>query len=143
MATDSPDGRTEQTPTIVPFLRYDDAPSAIEWLVEAFGFERQLVVPAPDGSIAHAQLRFGSGIVMLGSTQEDGPLPLDRPPHVTGTSQGIYVHVEAIDAHYDRARAQGADIVIEIADQDYGSREYTARDPEGYLWSFGTYAPAG
>ena len=128
------------SPNIFPFLRYRDAPAAIDWLVAAFGFEKQLVAPGPDGTVAHAQLSLGPGTIMLGSARDDA-LGIQSPRDLAAVSQGIYVHVGEVDAHYRRARAAGAEIVIELQDMEYGSREYSARDLEGHLWSFGTYRP--
>ena len=131
-----------ETPTtrIFPFLRYDDAPAAFEWLARAFGFEKQMLVPGPDGTIAHAQLRYGGSLIMIGSARDD-VMNLKSPAAVGGTTQGIYVHVDDADAHHDRAIAAGAEIIMELEDTEFGSREYMARDLEGHLWSFGTYAP--
>jgi uncharacterized glyoxalase superfamily protein PhnB len=121
--------------TFYPSLRYEDAPAAIEWLEKAFGFEREMVVEEDEGRIAHAQLRYGDGIVMLGSERDDG-----WGPHA-GRSW-VYVAVEGdVDAHHERARAAGAEVLREPTDQDYGSRDYSVRDPEGNIWSFGTYRP--
>jgi uncharacterized glyoxalase superfamily protein PhnB len=121
-------------PTIFPSLRYRDAPRAIDFLVEAFGFTRGMVVENDDGTIAHAELSYGDGMVMLGTDREDGDAS-----HVG--NGWMYVVVEDADAHYARARAAGAEIVRELEEQDYGSRDYSARDFEGNLWSFGTYRP--
>ncbi len=131
-----------ETPTtrIFPFLRYEDAPAAFEWLARAFGFEKQMLVPGPDGTIAHAQLRYGGSLIMIGSVRDD-VMHLKSPAEVGGATQGIYVHVDDVDAHHDRAKAAGAEIIMELEDTEYGSREYMARDLEGHLWSFGTYAP--
>jgi uncharacterized glyoxalase superfamily protein PhnB len=125
---------------IFPTLRYQDAPAAIDWLIRAFGFEKHLVVPNPDGTIAHAQLKMGADFIMLGSSRED-LLRMKSPRELGGVTQSIYIYVPDVDAHYQRARAAGAEIVIELKDMDYGSREYSARDPEGHLWHFGTYLP--
>ncbi len=124
-------------PTVYPTLRYRDAAKAIRWLGEAFGLTEHLVVPGEDGRIAHAELRSGMGMVMLGSTTDgsDGRMALEQGP------AGVYVVVEDVDAHHRRAREAGAEIVMPLSDTDYGSRDYTARDPEGNLWSFGTYQP--
>lgn len=128
-------------PNIFPALRYQDAPAAIEWLTRAFGFEEQIVVPGPDDTIAHAQLSFGSGMIMLGSIRDD-ELRMRSPRDLGGAVSGsIYVYVEDIDAHYERAKAADAEIVRELSDTSYDSREYSARDLEGRLWSFGTYRP--
>ena len=131
------------TATIVPSLRYRDAPAAIDWLCKAFGFEKQLVVPGEAGTIAHAQLVFGNGMIMLGSARDDdiGRLqrPLDAPD--APVSESAYVIVSDVDAHHARADAAGATVVMAPADQDYGGRLYACRDPEGNLWHFGSYDP--
>jgi uncharacterized glyoxalase superfamily protein PhnB len=121
-------------PTVFPTLRYDDAHAAIEFLGSAFGGERYAVYPADDGSILHAEFRFGNGIVMFGSA---GPKMLGT----RGKGGDIYIVVADPDEHCAQARAAGAEIVREPHDTDYGSREYGARDPEGNGWSFGTYQP--
>jgi uncharacterized glyoxalase superfamily protein PhnB len=128
---------------VIPCLRYRDASKAIQWLCKAFGFEQQLVVPHPDGGVAHAQLTFGNGMIMLGSVQ---PTEFDRlmkqPGEVHGAeTQTPYVIVEDADVHYARAKAAGAEIVLDIKDEDYGGRGYSCRDLEGHLWNFGTYDP--
>ncbi len=126
-------------PNIFPGFRYKNAPEAIEWLEKAFGFARHLVVPGDDDTIAHAQLKFGSGMIMLGSAPR---MPDPEKPWDSAT-YGIYVRVDDIDAHYQRARDAGADIATPLRETEYGSREYTAHDPDGNLWSFGTYDPFG
>ena len=132
---------TETGPTIVPCLSYRDAPAAIAWLKEAFGFTENFVVPGPDDTIAHAQLAFDGGMVMVGS-QRDDELQMRLPCDLGGITQSIYIVVEDADAHYERAVEAGAEIVRELEDTPYGSRDYSARDPEGHLWNFGTYRPA-
>lgn len=129
-----------EAPNIFPFLRYAQAPAAIEWLERAFGFRRGLVVPNPDGTIAHAEIHLGPGVVMLGSAREDD-LNMRVPADLGAVNQGIYAFVPDVDAHCARALAAGAQILRPPADTSYGSREYVARDPEGNLWSFGTYRP--
>lgn len=131
--------------TIIPCLRYRDAAAAIDWLCSAFGFEKQAVYPNPDGSIAHAQLSFGNGMVMLGSAKPDdigwGSL-IRQPDEIGGAeTQSAYLVVDDADAFYARAKAAGAEIVLEIRDEEYGGRDFSCRDPEGHLWSFGTYDP--
>jgi uncharacterized glyoxalase superfamily protein PhnB len=120
-------------PTVFPSFRYDDAPAAIDFLVRAFGAERHAVYSGDDGSVHHAELRFGNGIVMLGSSRPDAP--------ASSGELGIYVAVDDVDAHHERAVAAGAEIVRELGDTEYGSREYGARDSEGNSWWFGTYQP--
>ena len=119
---------------IIPALRYDDAKSAIDFLDRAFGFHRKAVFENEDGTIGHAELTSGRGMVMIGSSGH-GDKQFD-----TGRSS-IYVIVEDPDAVYERAKAAGAEITREPQDTDYGSREFSARDPEGNIWSFGTYDP--
>lgn len=124
------------TASLFPAMRYRDAPAAVRWLEDAFGFERQAVHEDGRGGVAHAEMRFGNGVVMFGSTGAPDP----ANPWTT-TAMGIYVVVDDIDAHHARAVAAGAEIVRPLADTSYGAREYSARDPDGHLWSFGTYRP--
>jgi uncharacterized glyoxalase superfamily protein PhnB len=131
--------------TVIPSLRYRNAPAAIEWLCQTFGFEKQLVVPSEDGAIAHAQLSFGNGMIMLGSVLEKetefGHL-IKQPDEIGGfETQSPYVVVSDADEIYRRAKAAGAEIVIEIKDEDYGGRVFSCRDLEGHLWNIGTYDP--
>ena len=128
--------------TIVPTMRYRDAPKMLEWLCRAFSFERHFVVPGDGGTIAHAQLTYGNGMIMLGSARDDDWGTLVKPVADVGACTGAaYVVVSDVDAHCARARAAGAEIVRELENTPYGSREYAARDPEGQVWSFGTYDP--
>jgi len=133
------------TATVVPTLRYQDAPRAIDWLCRAFGFEKHLVVPGEGGTIAHAQLAFGHGMIMLGSSGAHGggfDALVTTPAEVGGVgTQSLYVIVDDADAHLARARAAGAEVVLDVTDQDYGGRDYTCRDLEGHVWTFGTYDP--
>jgi len=123
--------------TIYPSLRYHDARAAIDWLGEAYGFTETEVHAGEDGTIHHAQLSGFGGIVMLGTEPEGGdPLWGDH----AGQSW-LYLSTDNPDALHDRAVAAGAEIVRELQDTDYGSREFSSRDPEGNVWSFGTYAP--
>ncbi len=131
--------------TVVPCLHYRDAPKAIDWLCSVFGFEKQLVVPNADGTIAHAQLTLGNGMVMLGSASaaagEYGAL-IRQPDEMGGMeTQSPYLIVADADAVYQRVKAAGATIAIDIKDEDYGGRGFSCRDPEGHLWSVGTYNP--
>ncbi|MEZ5906755.1 MAG: VOC family protein [Geminicoccaceae bacterium] len=128
-------GPSTVTATLFPAATYGDAPHAVRWLQDAFGFAEKAVYPTDDGGIGHAELSFGNGILMLGSARDEPGNPWAANPI------GIYVVVDDVDAHCARARAAGAEIVIEPRDTDYGSREYSARDCEGRLWSFGTYRP--
>ena len=122
--------------TIYPVLKYEDAHAAMDFLERAFGFERHAVYEGENGGVAHAELKLDDEYVMLGSTAEGD----DRFNQGAGRSS-LYVVVDDPDAHHARAKEAGASIERELTNQDYGSREYTARDPEGNLWSFGTYRP--
>src|ERR1700756_2976599 len=116
--------------TIIPAMRYRNAPAAIEWLCQAFGFEKHLVVPGENGTIAHAELTLGNGMMMLGSARdyEFGKL-VKRPDQLDGVeTQCQYVVVKDVDAHYGRAVAAGAKIVREIGDASYGGRGYSCHD---------------
>ena len=128
---------------IIPTMQYKDALSAIEWLCKAFGFKKHLVIPGENQTIAHAQLSFGNAMIMIGSenNSEYGKL-LKTPKGLNGlNTQAPYIVVENIDEHYEKAVKRGAEIVIEIKDEDYGGRGYSCRDKEGHIWNFGSYNP--
>jgi uncharacterized glyoxalase superfamily protein PhnB len=125
-------------PTICPTLLYADAKAAIEQLTEAFGFTELSVYEGEDGSVMHAELVQGNGAVILGSKGRGGVF--DTLMKNAGPA-GVYVVVDDVDAHHQRAVDHGAEILVPPTDQDYGSRDYMARDVEGNIWSFGTYAP--
>jgi uncharacterized glyoxalase superfamily protein PhnB len=131
------------TATVIPGLRYRDAGKAIDFLCRAFGFEPRLVVPGEQGGVAHAQLTFGNGMVMLGSAGDGHFDAFVKPPAEVGGvgTWSAYVLVEDADAHHARAVAAGAEVVQELHDPEYGGRIYSCRDPEGHVWSFGTYDP--
>jgi uncharacterized glyoxalase superfamily protein PhnB len=132
----------QPTINVIPAIRYRDAPAAVEWLCRAFGFVEHLVVPGPPGTIMHAQLIYGNGMIMLGSARDDeyGRLiaPIQKGQAAT---MGIHVVVEDVDGHYARAAAAGAEILAEPSDPEYGGRLYSCRDLEGNVWSFGSYDP--
>ena len=124
--------------SIHPTLRYTDPRAAIAFLTGALGFRELHVHTGDDGSVAHAELAWDdgedTGVVMLG-TRSDPPGPFD-----TGRAV-LYLTVEDPDALYDKALAAGADEVLGLTDQDYGSREFAVADPEDNRWCFGTYRP--
>jgi uncharacterized glyoxalase superfamily protein PhnB len=122
--------------TIYPVLKYEDARAAMDFLESAFGFKRHAVYDGESGGVGHAELKLGDEFVMLGSTGEG-----DERFNQGAGHYSLYVVVDDPDAHHAHAKEAGATIERELTDQDYGSREYTARDPEGNLWSFGTYRP--
>jgi uncharacterized glyoxalase superfamily protein PhnB len=126
--------------TVIPALQYRDARAAIEFLCKAFGFDKNAVYEEPGGSIAHAQLTLGNGMVMLGSVKDsEYSKLLVRPADAGGVTMSVYVVVDDADAHFARAKAAGTTIVREPVTQDYGGRDYTCKDPEGHVWTFGTY----
>ena len=130
------------TATVIPGLRYRNASQAIEWLCRAFGFQRHLVVPGEGDTIAHAQLSLGNGMIMLGSARDDEFGRLQRTPAaLRGATQSPYLIVDDADAVYASAKAAGADMVMDIVDQDHGGRGFSCKDPEGHLWNVGTYNP--
>ena len=128
---------------VIPCLRYRDAPAAIDWLCDNLGFERQLVIPNEDGSIAHAQLGYGNGMVMLSSIfdTEFGRLMREPAQIGGGVTQCSYLVVNDADLVYGRVLESGVKVEMDIKDEDYGGRGFTCRDPEGHLWSVGTYDP--
>ena len=127
-------------PNIFPAVRYRDAAAALDWLTKAFGFDEVVVNHNDDGSVGHAELRLGSGMIMLGPSAGDGWLGGGMPDPLASPIS-IYVVVDNPKEHYERAMAHGARIVRELETMDYGSTEYSARDLEGHLWSFGSYDP--
>lgn len=114
---------------------YKDPLAALDWLAQAFGFERVMAITDADGHLVHAEMRFGDGYVMIGAEwAEHVASPLSTGGKVT---QSQHVHLkDGLDAHCARARAAGADILREPEDQFYGDRVYSARDPEGHVWTF-------
>ena len=120
---------------VIPTFKYDDAHAAIDFLERAFGFARKNVFEG-DGMVHHAELTHGRGMVMLGSVGAGDP-------QFETKRSSVYVIVPDADVAYERAKGAGAEITRELQDTDYGSREFAARDPEGNVWSFGTYDPFG
>ncbi|MBX3577019.1 MAG: VOC family protein [Rhizobiaceae bacterium] len=129
-----------EPPRLYPSFRYRDAPAMIDWLAEAFGFAVHVRFDSADGSVGHAELSRGSSMIMLGSVREDAFGRMVGAPGETG-GKSTYVAADDIDALCARARAAGAAILEGPVDRDYGSREFTCADPEGNVWTFGTYWP--
>ncbi|TYB57860.1 bleomycin resistance protein [Nonomuraea sp. PA05] len=115
------------TRTVYALARYQDCQAAIDFLTGAFGFRVHEVAKNDEGVVHHAELLAGDDMIMLGLGRPGGP--------------GIYVAVDDVDAHHDRARAAGATITMGLTDQPYGSREYGCQDPQGNPWYFGTFRP--
>ena len=125
---------------LFPVIRYRDPDAAIAWLGRAFGLTERVVYRDDSGKVMHAELELGRGTMMLGQADPSGWMEGSAPEPLASTVS-LYAVIEDPDAHHDRAIAAGATIVRELTDQSYGSREYSARDLEGNLWSFGTYSP--
>lgn len=125
--------------TIFPILRYEDARGAIRSLAEAFGFVELFSVPDSGPMVRHAQLKLGTNVIMLGSVRPGEGMA--SPRTLGAGTQALSVYVDDLDAHFERARAAGAEVLSPPTETDFGAREYHARDLEGHLWTFGTYRP--
>jgi uncharacterized glyoxalase superfamily protein PhnB len=133
-------------PAIIPTLLYEDAPAAITFLCKAFGFEKRAVFAddTDPNVIQHAQLVLDGNMIMLstyGKSEYTALAGLKTVGQAGGNTQIPYIVIDAVDGHAARARAAGADIFMEPTAQDYGGSNYSARDPEGNVWSFGDYDP--
>lgn len=134
---------SESKSTIMPTLRYRDARAAIDWLCEVFGFERHVVYEGPNGTIGHAELKLGGGMIMLGSGKDDEYGRGFKSPQELGgvETRSAYIIVPDAYAVHARAVAAGGTIVRPLQNTEYGSREFSVKDPEGHSWSVGTYNP--
>ena len=130
--------------SLISTFRYRDCTKAIDWLCVAFGFAKKAVYPDEQGQVMHAELTFGeTGMIMLGSIRET-PFSafLKQPADVGGETQTIYAIVQGdLKTHYENAKAHGAEILLELKEQSYGGSDYTCKDLEGHVWTFGTYDP--
>ena len=133
MPTNPPPG----TQRVIPYLRYRDAPAAIDFLTRAFGFVERMRMPAPDGDLMHAEVALGDNVLMLASAcdQMNTKAPMELP----AAAHLVMCYVDDVDAHCARARAEGATITAEPTDKFYGDRTYGATDPEGHRWYFATH----
>ncbi|MBS1815303.1 MAG: VOC family protein [Acidobacteria bacterium] len=130
--------------TVIPGVRYRDCVAAIEWLCNALGFAKHAVYMGDDGTVMHAELTSGNGMIMLGSTQRDSPYKqYATTPEETGgrETHSVAIIVEDCDAVYAQAKAAGAQMVFDLEEKPYGGKVFTCRDPEGYLWHVGSYNP--
>lgn len=131
---------TIEAPRLYPAMRFRDADRMIAFLCDAFGFSVHARYPTDDGKVMHAELAFGSSMIMCGDMKDDAfGAMIGAPDGQAGKS--FYLAVPDIDAAFERARAAGADILQGLTERDYGSREFICRDPEGNVWSLGTYWP--
>ena len=122
----------EGSPQVTPYLLYEDVDGAVDWLTRVFGFSERMRLKGPDGRANHAEIQMGDGVVMMGNPGAD----YQNPKRRGGATQLLYVYVEDVDRHFEAAKAAGATILREPADQFYGDRTYGAEDPEGHHWSF-------
>jgi uncharacterized glyoxalase superfamily protein PhnB len=120
--------RSAPRATVVPVLLYPNVEKAIDWLSGAFGFVERLRAPGPDGVISHAQLNVADGAIMIG-----GPF---QPPRQDRVPRYVLIHVDDVDAHYERAKRFGAEILQAPQDMPFGERQYMAVDLAGHAWSF-------
>jgi uncharacterized glyoxalase superfamily protein PhnB len=118
---------------VTPYLLYSDVDAALDFLTRAFGFQEHLRHTGDQGYVDHAEMRLGDGVLYLGDPGDD----YRNPNELGGRTVLITVSVDDVDAHCEHARAAGAKIVEEPADQAYGERRYAADDPEGHRWFFG------
>jgi len=117
--------------TISPYLYYEDGIAALEWLAKAFGFKERMRHVDQDGALRHGEMQLNNAVIMLGT-----PPDYKNPKHLGAVTGGLYVYVDDVDAHYEQAKAAGAEIQTPPTDQDYGDRNYGALDPEGFQWWF-------
>lgn len=132
-----PENPSEKAARIIPYLYYEDVAGALEWLARAFGFRERMRMAGPDGKVSHAEMELDGGVIMMGHPGPD----YRNPKRLGQATHSLYVNVDDVDKHFDRARKAGAKILEEPADQAYGDRRYGAEDPEGQCWYFAQ--PAG
>lgn len=136
--TDAKDTRAP----LMPVLRYRDCNKALYFLTNVFGFTEGSAFRDKAGNVQHAELWFGNGGIMIGPVA-DTPFSkvLRQPDEAGGVTASLYCVVNDPDAHHARSKAAGFEMVLPLRDESYGSREYSVRDPEGHVWTFGTYDP--
>jgi len=131
--------------SVIPTMKYKNATAAVNWLSLAFGFKKKVVYPDGNGGIAHAQLTFGNGMIMV-SSESDTPygrlmaVPKDID-NVNTQSANIILDDDLVESHYKNAIRAGAKVALPLKKQDYGGQSYSVFDPEGHLWNFGSYDP--
>jgi PhnB protein len=130
-----PQNPPEGYPSVMPYVLYEDSAAALEFLLEAFGFTEKFRMTDEGGRVNHAEVQLRDGVIMLGTPPGD----YKNPAKLGGKTQSIYVYVDDVDSHYERAKEAGAKILREPEDQFYGDRNYTVEDPEGHEWYFGTH----
>ena len=120
--------------TVFPYLLYEDCAMMLDWLTQAFGFFEETLRYEDDGTVNHAEMEIGGASIMMGDPGGD----YRSPKNGGGWPAQVQVYVDDVDAHYERAKAAGAEIRQELADMPYGDRRYDAYDAEGHLWMFST-----
>jgi PhnB protein len=130
-----PQNPPEGTARVTPYLLYHDCDAAIDFLTSALGFTERYRMSGPDGKTNHAELELEGGVIMLGNPGDD----YKSPNELGGRTQLVYIYVDDVDAHFEHAKASGADIQRDPEDQFYGDRTYGVHDPEGHSWSFATH----
>ena len=131
---------------IIPSVSYQNAKVAIKWLCKAFDFKEHAVYETEDGNIAHAQLTYKGSMIMLGSIDSGSAYSklIKHPSEIWGfVTQSPYIIIDdnEIEEHYNRAKSNGAEIILELKSEDYGGKNYTCKDLEGHIWNFGSYDP--
>lgn len=132
---------TPGTQSLYPVIRYRDPNEAVDWLCQAFNCSERVVYRDEEGTVYHGELELEGSLLMVGAADETGWMGGEAPQPLSSTVS-LYVALPDVDAHHAQAKSKGAAIVRELVDQSYGSREYSARDLEGNLWSFGSYRPS-
>ena len=132
----------QTTAPLMPALRYRDCNVAVDFLTKVFGFAEGAAFRDDQGNVQHAELWFGNGGIMIGPVA-DTPFSkvMRQPNEAGGVTASFFCVVDDPDAHFARTQAAGFDIILPLRDESYGSREYSVRDPEGHVWTFGTYDP--
>ena len=128
---------------VVPTMPYRNTTAMVDWLCDALGFQKQVIVKGEDEKIKHAELAFGESMIMVVGVQ-DSPFEklVVHPDQVGGVeTQTCYLIVADVEAHFARAKAKGAEIIFAVRVENHGGRGYACRDPEGHMWMFGTYDP--
>ena len=122
----------ENMPRITPYLFYEDVAGALDWLARAFAFRERMRLPGPDGRVTHAEMELADSVIMMGHPGTD----YQNPKKTGHVNQLVYVYVDDVDEHFERAKGAGATILAEPEDQFYGDRRYGAEDLEGHHWNF-------
>lgn len=119
--------------TVTPYLLYENVPVALDWLTAAFGFKERLRFTDPEGQVTHAEMVVGDDAeIMLGHPGPD----YANPKRGTGVTVFVHVYVDDVEAHFERAKAAGAEVLTIPQDKPYGDRSYDCADPEGHRWTF-------